>query len=336
MSKVTIEDISRHTGLSRGTVSRALNNRPDISEQTKRRVLEACNQLKYVPSHAARSLATGRRYAVAVLVRDLRDAFDAGFVRGVLSRAQAEHYAVHITELSLERERSYDHLRTLVSERVDSLLISRPLDEADGQQVAGSSGGDHPIISAGPLPGISCDVMASDNVESGRLVARHVLRNNDGSGVVYLYDSADQAGTQRRDGFQEVCRAAGIDPAAITINVGERDASAPDRLAPWHDRIAGARAVVAGTDELAFEAMLVCTARGRNPGQDVAIVGQGNSLCGTRIWPTLTTTDLGAEEVGQRAMDLALQRVTKVRQDAAQETHVPPTLLARESSLLLQ
>ena len=89
MGKVTIEDISRSTGLSRGTVSRALNDRPDISAQTKQRVLEACLRLKYVPSHAARSLATGRRYAVAVLVDDLRTMF-AGVVssRGYQSCAR--------------------------------------------------------------------------------------------------------------------------------------------------------------------------------------------------------------------------------------------------------
>ncbi len=68
MARITIEDISRQTGLSRGTVSRALNDRPDISRQTKQRVLEACRKLNYLPSHAARSLATGRSFAVAVLV----------------------------------------------------------------------------------------------------------------------------------------------------------------------------------------------------------------------------------------------------------------------------
>ena len=54
MRKVTIEDISRDTGLSRGTVSRALNDRPDISTRTKQRVLETCRKLNYVPSFAAR------------------------------------------------------------------------------------------------------------------------------------------------------------------------------------------------------------------------------------------------------------------------------------------
>ncbi|RMF85876.1 MAG: LacI family transcriptional regulator, partial [Planctomycetota bacterium] len=90
MGKVTIEDISRETGLSRGTVSRALNDRPDISAKTKRRVLEACRKLNYVPSYAARSLATGRRYAIAVIINSLTDPYDAEFARGVIAQGEAE------------------------------------------------------------------------------------------------------------------------------------------------------------------------------------------------------------------------------------------------------
>jgi DNA-binding LacI/PurR family transcriptional regulator len=99
MHKVTIEDISRDTGLSRGTVSRALNDRPDISPKTKQIVLESCRKLNYVPSHAARSLATGRNYAVAALVDNLESPFSAGFLRGAIDHARQAHYVVHVVEL---------------------------------------------------------------------------------------------------------------------------------------------------------------------------------------------------------------------------------------------
>ena len=71
MPKVTIDDISRETGLSRGTISRALNDRSDISDATKQRVMAACAKLHYTPSFAARSLATGRNLALAAVMGPL-------------------------------------------------------------------------------------------------------------------------------------------------------------------------------------------------------------------------------------------------------------------------
>jgi hypothetical protein len=70
--------------------------------------------------------------------------------------------------------------------------------------------------------------------------------------------------------------------------------------------------------------------------RDVAILGQGNEVVGTLISPTLTTTDYCGTEIGQRALDVALQRVMKTRQDAPQQAVVPPILIPRETTRLLQ
>lgn len=334
MGKVTIEDISRHTGLSRGTVSRALNDRPDISSQTKQRVLEACMRLKYVPSHAARSLATGRRYAVAVLVDDLRSMFAASFLRGVISRARSEHYAVHISELGTEPERAVEHLRTLVNERVDSLLFATPV-RADLAYQFAETMNEHPVVTASAISGLACDIVAPDYTEGGRLAAGHVLHGGT-TDVLYVYENGSESATQRRTGFQEAYRAAGGNPDSATIEVATRSAASGDRLAPVRDRIGSIRAIVAGDDLLAIDLMLLCCQMGRIPGRDIAIIGQGNELVGARISPSLTTIDFCGEEVGQRAMEISLQRVAKSRQDASQQTYVPPQIVARESTHMVQ
>ena len=334
MHKVTIEDISRHTGLSRGTVSRALNDRPDISQQTKERVLEACRELHYSPSHAARSLATGRRYAVAILVDDLQSVFASAFARGVIARAQAEHYAVHVSELGAEPERAIEHLRALVSERVDSLLLATPLRPDLAQRVAEFMS-ERPLVAVAPLPGFACDVLGPDYAEAGRLAARHLLRGS-APDVLYVHQDSSAAGQLRRTGFEEVCQAAGLNPAQISIEVPPPRADQADRLAAVRARLGNVRALAASDDFLALELMLLCSSAGRSPGNDLAILGQGNESVGTRISPTLTTIDYCGTEIGQRALDIALQRVMNTRQDAPQQVSVAPLLIARETTRLLQ
>jgi LacI family transcriptional regulator len=330
MRKVTIEDISRHTGLSRGTVSRALNNRPDISLQTKQRVLEACQQLNYVPSHAARSLATGRCYAVAVLVRDLRSAFAGMFLRGVLAQAQGEQYAVHVSELGDDARQSVDHLCTVANERVDSVLLATPLPTDLSRRLTEALDG-RPLIAAEAIAGFDCDAFIPDYAEAGRLVARHILRGATPD-VLYVHEEGSAAGDMALAGFEQECRAQGLGPEAVTIRI---PATGPHRLQAVQGRIGNIRAIAASNDYVAVEMMMLCRAEGRVPGEHIAIIGQGNEHLTTRISPTLTTIDYCGEEIGRRAMALAIQRVMKTRQDAAQHTPITPQLIVRESSRLL-
>ena len=323
MSKVTIEDISRRTGLSRGTVSRALNDRPDISHQTKQRVLEACSELNYVPSLAARSLATGRCYAVAVVVDDLRSAFAGSYVRGVLARAARDNYAVHVSELGADAKTAVDRLCRVASERVDSVILATPLSTELTRQLAESLE-TRPIVGAVGAESPTFDTYTPDFVEAGRLAGRHILREG-ATDVLYLHEGAGERDSECVAGFQEVCRQMHIAPEAVTMKVSAED---PNRLAAARERLREVRAVGTTNDFLALEVMLAA----RELGRVVAVIGLGNEPFGVRISRGLTTIDLCGEEIGRRAMETSIQRITKTRQDTAQHTRVPPVLIVRGST----
>jgi len=327
MGKVTIEDISRHTGLSRGTVSRALNNKPDISAQTKQRVLDACQDLRYVPSHAARALATGRRYAIAVVVDNFRSAFAAAYVRGVVTRAARERYAVHVAELAADPQAALEALCTLANERVDGVLLGAPLPPDAMAQLRAALEA-RPMVACDPGAASTCDTFGPDYVEAGRLIGRHVLRDG-ATDVLYVHQAGTPEAGQRLAGFREVCREKHVDAdsATLTLRPGDGLAAVPARLGAL-------RAIIADDDFLAVDLMLLALAAGRHPGRDIAIAGQGNEALGARLTPGLTTVDFCGEEIGRRAIETALQRITKTRQDAPQQTLVPPVLVVRESTRL--
>ncbi len=328
MSKVTIEDISRQTQLSRGTVSRALNDRPDISAHTKQRVLEACRELNYVPSQAARSLATGRSYAVAVVVDDLLDVSATSFLRGVIARAEDARYAVYVVELGADADKRLARANRITRERVDGILIAArlepPLTTPVREALASQT-----IVLCQPAGGINADVLVSDEAESGRLVARHLL-DRAGQDVLYVQQGPRR---ERLDGFQQVLAERGIAGATATIELGSNADAAELRMA-LEPHIGRVRGIAACDDAVALCVMLALQHAGRVVGEDVAVAGQGNSRAGAQIRPALTTTDLSGEEIGRRAMDLALQRLSKTRLDAPGQTAVAPTLIERKSSRL--
>jgi LacI family transcriptional regulator len=331
MARVTIEHISKQTGFSRGTVSRALNNRPDISAQTKQRVLDACQQLHYVPSHAARALATGRRYAVVVIVDDVCGAFAASYVHGAAEAAIAEHYSVQVMELGHDPASAIASIGAIASERADAVLLGVELGPTLAAQLRTALEG-RPLVAFGPTNGDPCDTFLVDYAEAGRLIARHVLQPG-ATDVLYVHRDGTASAAQRLAGFREACRAFHVDPGATTLTLEAAGHGADSSVAhELTQRLATVRAVIAGDDCLALNLMLMCLEAGRHPGRDIDVIGQGNEPFAARLCPSLTTIDFGGQEIGRRALEMAIQRVAKTRQDAPQQTLIAPTLVQRQTT----
>lgn len=332
MPKVTIEDISRQTGLSRGTVSRALNDRPDISQQTKLRVLEACRELNYVPSQAARSLATGRNYAVGVIVDSLEQVHAMGLLRGVISSAEQASYAVCVAELGDNPEQRRSRLNRVLRERIDAVILAAHADEPVRQTLQDALAG-QPLAATDAVDGIAGDVFAPDYRESGRLVARHLFSLAGAGQTLYVWRASSAGAGEALAGFGEIAAEQGIDPAGVMIEMPE-SAQEQDFVDVLQPRLHNVRALGASDDMVAAQLMLVAARLGRSVGVDLAVMGQGDMPLSRALRPTLTTTDWGGFESGQRVMELLLQRLNHARMDGPQTTRVAPTLLDRNSTRL--
>src|SRR5213075_2274665 len=88
----TLADIARALGVSKMTVSRAINNHPEISHQTRARILEAAQRMNYRPNQFARALTTNRSYLLGVVVPDLMHSYFAEICRGIEAVAKPLGY----------------------------------------------------------------------------------------------------------------------------------------------------------------------------------------------------------------------------------------------------
>lgn len=333
MAKVTIEDISRRTGLSRGTVSRALNDRPDISQATKDRVKQACRELNYVRSHAARSLATGRSYAATVLLDDLNSPVAVAVLRGAVAQAQAHGYVTHVAELGHDEAVAAQRIASLAGRRDDGVLVAARL-TADAWRMLVEVSERQPLVSCVEVEGVECDVLLMDNVESGRLAARHLFAK-DRSHALYVHAPAGEWAAERLAGFRETCADRGVPLRDVLFELegAVPTASEAERLI---ERFRSVHAVAASDDTLAVQLMALAARAGRVVGEDFSLLGQGDAPIARAVMPPLTSVDCGAAEIGQRAITLILQRVNKSRLDAPEITRVAPTLIPRASTLPLQ
>ena len=124
MSHVTLKDIGKEVGVSATTVSRALNNKPDISYQVKQKIKEVSQRLGYSPNALARSLKAKKTSSIGVLIADIADPFFAPIVKGIENTARQMGYSIILCDTGEEYEQEKLALQMMLEKRVDGLLIT--------------------------------------------------------------------------------------------------------------------------------------------------------------------------------------------------------------------
>lgn len=129
--KITIKDIAKKAHVSYQTVSRVINNRPDVSEETRTRIWEIIDELGYRPSAAARSLRTNMTYTLGMLQNDITNSFYSNIVKGVEEVAIQHGYSLILCNINDDAERELHYLRILQSKQVDGIILGPIMPNSD-------------------------------------------------------------------------------------------------------------------------------------------------------------------------------------------------------------
>ena len=121
---VTIKDLARELNISPSTVSRALKDHPDISLETKNLVIEMASQLGYVPNYVARNLSSKRSNTIGLVVPKVAHHFFSEVIEFIYENTFKNKYEIIMTVSHESPEHEIHHLQSLLSMRVDGLLIS--------------------------------------------------------------------------------------------------------------------------------------------------------------------------------------------------------------------
>ncbi|WP_422114774.1 LacI family DNA-binding transcriptional regulator [Brachybacterium sp. UNK5269] len=332
----TMKDVAARAGVSIKSVSRVVNEHPNISPGVRNRVLHAIAELGWQPNTHARSLRTGRTGVIALSLVDLRTPTSARLAEALVIEAERAGL-----EVSIEPSRGRD-------DRVRQTLDSRgALFDAVvhvGPLPAGVPSPGHdpelPVLtictSSEPAHGAppALDTVDVDDAAAASAIERHLRAVGQGDVVILAHAS----GTP--DAFVDhLIRAF---PEAAVLRPEPDEGGAPGRRA---DRAAGrtltARALAAvptlGTlacadDELAIGALSLLRERGIAVPERVTLTGHGNIEDGWFTTPSLTTIDPAVAEIARRTIDLIRRRLAGDR-TAARRIVVPVTLVRAESTL---
>ncbi|MFL6335951.1 MAG: LacI family DNA-binding transcriptional regulator [Pyrinomonadaceae bacterium] len=328
---VTLADIARELGVSKMTVSRAINNHPLINSETRARVLEVARRLNYQPNQHARALATNRSHLIGVVVPDLMHSYFAEIYRGVEAVARPLGYRNLICNTDEDAAKELDETEALLP-RTDGLIVASSLPP-------GKVGFYKRIIKEGAkvvfidrrLKGLNCPVVMTDDVQVGVLATEHLIRAGH-KRIGHLRGTTASTSEGRFEGYRRALAKHGLpfDPALVRdCGFSERDGY--EAMQRWLNEGDVPGAIFAGNDPAAIGAMQALEEAGRRVGRDVAVVGSGNIHYGDMLRVPLTTVSWSRSEMGQQAARLLL-RLIEGEAPGKRQVVLPPELVVRSSS----
>lgn len=328
--RTTIKDVAALAGVSFATVSRALDDHPDISRETKEKVRAACAQLGYVPNSAARGLVGQATHTIGVIVPDISNPYFSDMATAI-EQAAAEHgYRMLLSNSMRDPNQELHAIDGFLSRQIDGILIS-PL-SPDTQRAHQAILGDLPCVYIGVNHDGQCSYVASDNQAGAYRATRYLLELGHRD-LVYL-GGRERSLTreQRAAGFRQALREAGLTGRACFMTHDPADSGRK-----WSYDIALQLfrqerlpdAVVAFSDIMALRVMEAAEVCGVRIPEDVSLVGYDNISFSALPRIRLTTVSQKKRRQGRLAVAQLLSQIQGDRHHVARL--IQPELIVRST-----
>lgn len=329
---VTLADIARELGLSKMTVSRAINNDPLVKAKTRERVLEVSRRLNYQPNHFARALVTNRSFLLGVIVPDLMHSYFAEILHGISSYASSANFQIVIANTEEHVSREINEVEAL-RWRTDGLIIAPSLPQSKAEQYREMLQSSAKIVFIDrTLEGVNCPMVTTDNVEVGLLATEHLIKLGHKQ-IGHLRGTNTSTSKERLEGYKQALSRNDIAfDKDLVRECGLMELDGYQAMRAWIKSGNVPKAVFAVNDPAAIGAMQALTEAGIKIGEDIAIVGGGNIHYGDMLSVPLTTVSWSRSEMGQAAARLLIQSIESDNGDAGhQKVILSPSLVVRKS-----
>ena len=328
----TLEDIARALKVSKMTVSRAINNHPEISSETRAKILAVAQKMNYRPNQFARALTTNRSYLIGIVVPDLMHSYFSEICRGVESQARPAGYQNLICSTDEESRKEMDEIEALLS-RTDGLIVASALADnevrfyrqllKDGARI---------VLIDRLLGGLKCSSVITDDVEVGRLATEHLVQLGHKQ-IGHLRGTSASTSLDRFKGYKLALQDAGLRlRAAIVKDCGFTEGDGYRAMGQWIKEGDLPSAIFAANDPAAIGAMAALNEAAIKVPDDVAIVGAGSIHYGDMLRVPLTTVAWSTLEMGQAAAKLLLESIEEKSKPGDRHIVVRPQLVVRKSS----
>ncbi len=323
----TLKDVAERAEVTVTTVSRVINNRGYISEQTRKRVFDVMKELNYQPNELARSLSKQRTNTIGIIVPHIVHPYFAKLISNLETAAANKGYKILLCNSKAENEKELEYIEMCKSNRVSGIILcSRNVDIEEMKNL------EAPVITiernleAGTV-GIECD-----NYLGGRMATEHLISCGC-KNLLHLSGIQDEnmPADARAEGFIAVCEEQGIKHTEV------QNTSMIYRTLDYHEYIrqaledtTGVDGIFASSDLIAAQTIQVCAKMQIKIPDQIKLVGFDDVDIARLTTPTITTIRQPIREMAECAVEFIEKSLNQ--QAVPEQFKLPVTLVKRGSA----
>lgn len=331
--QITIKDLARELNISTSTVSRALQNHPDISKATIARVQECAKRRHYKPNTIALSLKLQRTNIIGVMIPEMVHNFFSSVVAGIEDVAGEKGYNVILCQTSESSEKEAKCIDTLLTAHVSGILTSVSKETTDFSHFKNVVEEDTPIVFFDRIcPDIESDSVVTDDYAGAYNLVSHLIKT--GCKRIAFYGAPEhlKIAQDRKRGYLSALKDNGIRADESLIFECDNRANAIELTSKILRDVNHPDAFFAVNDDTASGIITAAKRAGKRIPEEVSVCGFGDGAVAQISDPSITTVEQNGYKMGVEACHLLIKRIESKEQIPFTQNIVPTKLIIREST----
>ncbi|GAB1612194.1 LacI family DNA-binding transcriptional regulator [Mammaliicoccus lentus] len=305
--KPKLDDVAKLANVSKTTVSRVLNKRGYLSQETIDKVYDAMEKLNYQPNTVARQLYNKKTNIIGLLFPAVSNPFFGELVEELEKKLYSQGYKVIIGNSMNDPEKEKNYLNQLLSNQVDGLIVG-----THNQNIQQYQNENLPIVAIDRIMNQDIPVIESDNYSGGKQATERLIQKG-AKKIIHTTgpDTLDTPANRRREAYEETMTYHGLQPIhySVDFNISYTEKTGIfNQIFIDHPDVDG---VFASNDVDALLIMQIAKKFNKNIPKDLLIVGYDGSKIMRNMFPNLTTIVQPIEEIANKALEVLNLRLEK-------------------------
>ena len=328
---ITINNVAKQVGVSIKTVSRVINDSPEVADETRKRILEVIKALNYRPNGLARGLVTKRTKALGVVVSDITNPYIPELVRGIADFASERGYNIVLSNTDGIREKEIEYVDVLLERRVDGLIFTSV--RLESQEVINLQNEGFPLVLVNrQIYGTKTNYVIVNSKIGARLAVEHLIELGH-KRVGHIAGPIDiSAGVERLETYKKTLKVHDIRVDEELIRIGNLQQDGGFNICK---ELLGIKeppsAIFCANDFMALGALEYISSIGLKVPDDVSIIGFDDIKFASLPGIELTTIKVPKYEMGYLSAKMLIDEIEGKRKSIKQVV-LKPELVIRKTT----
>lgn len=328
---VSITEIAKKLNISPSTVSRVLNGKSKISEETRKNVFDLAKDMNYIPNNIARNLKKKESLLIGIIIPDITESMFGNILRGIDEILSKEGYSIFLCNSNEDSEKEKKYVDLLYENRVDGIILATVRDNISQDDLLFR--GNIPVVFIDNLPGegTKFNCVNTDNFLAGKMAAQYLISNGHKKIAAIMGKQSETTGKLRYNGFLKALEENNIAPYFDLYKFGDFKEDAGFKL--MNDLISHGdfTAVFITSSKMVYGALWALKSANLQIPKDISILGFDIIDKYNVISPGITSIVQSEDEIGKVSAELLIKSIKNNSKNLSSQIYMNPLIIERES-----